>query len=176
MTFLGWAFVEELRDFGGPLFLLQRDENDQLRYISISEQGRVQLLLVSEGVNVEEAEPQDISQVIVGQWLMDQTVFSLKTAYRKYMSSDSFGLVRLDKEAVGPQEEWTPILRSEGVTFQNSYQKFLKYDSSLKGFRADSEFIGFHEIFTVKCQAKFKVKEKQPVKEIDPLFFEIDQV
>ena len=76
------------------------------------------------------------------------------------MSCDTHGLVSADREARGPQEEWTPVVLDDGmVAFQNVYEKYLAVDEVSGGtlaLRGDSETVGFRERFWVKVQNKYK--------------------
>ena len=80
-------------------------------------------------------------------------VITLKSAYNKYLAADKFGILNAASEAIGPQQEWTPIFRPEGIAFQSKYEKFLKFEDDRNSLRADSESAGFCEIFHVYCQA-----------------------
>ena len=102
----------------------------------------------------------------------------MKSAYNKYIGCDKFGVVSCENEAVGVQEEWEIIFREDGIAFKNSYDKFLTVDEQdgKMVIRADSDTIGFHEIFTVKFQAQNRKKKKVKVAE-KPLYSqEIDSV
>ncbi|KAG0269226.1 hypothetical protein DFQ27_004466 [Actinomortierella ambigua] len=131
-------------------------------------------------VTVEAAAPTTIYQVLVVARIPGSTDrFSLKTHAGRYLSSDKFGVVTAQAEAIGMQEEWTMIVRDDhGLALQNHYGKFLSVDevaststsssSSSKGksssssskfqIRADAETIGFCESFTAKIQARFRQK------------------
>lgn len=81
------------------------------------------------------------------------------------MSCDSHGLVSADREARGPQEEWTPIVLPDTeppmVAFQNSYEKYLGVDEVAGGhmaLRGDAEEVGFNERFFIRVQNEYKKK------------------
>ena len=95
-------------------------------------------------------EPSTVDDVILGQFIQNG-IFGLKTAHGKYLGSDKFGALILFREALSPQEEWTPVIRDDGIGFLHSvYNKFL---SVKKGeFRIDSDSMGFAETFIVRCQ------------------------
>ncbi len=82
------------------------------------------------------------------------------TGEGKFLSCDKHGLVTADREARGPQEEWTPIVLEDGmVTFMNIYEKYLGIDEVAGGqltLRGDSDTVGFQERFYVKIQNKYK--------------------
>ncbi|KAF9786204.1 FRG1-like family-domain-containing protein, partial [Thelephora terrestris] len=78
----------------------------------------------------------------------------------KFLSCDEYGLVAADREARGPQEEWTPVILPDGmIAFMNVYEKYLGVDEVAGGalqLRGDSEEVGFRERFWVKIQHKYK--------------------
>ena len=88
-------------------------------------------------------------------------VIVFKSAHGKYLSADKFGLVTATAEAVGPQQEWTPVFRDEGLALQSKYEKFLKFEDERNSVRADSEAAGFCEIFSVKCQAAHRAESRR---------------
>lgn len=113
-------------------------------------------------INFEEAvfddtpeEPFSTANVLVGQNLIPQ-VFSFKSVFGKYLTTDSLGQVACNKEAVNPLAEWTIVIKPEGVALQNVHQKFLSFDLKNSRLRCDSETIGFKETFIVKCRADRK--------------------
>jgi protein FRG1 len=77
-------------------------------------------------------------------------------------------LVSADREARGPQEEWTPVILPDGmVAFMNVYEKYLSIDEVAGGslqLRGDSENIGFKERFWVKIQNKYKKEANEEEK------------
>lgn len=99
--------------------------------------------------------PQTTANVLVGQNLIPQ-VFSFKSAFGKYLATDSLGQITCNKDAVNPLAEWTLILKPEGVSLESMNQKFLSFDPKTGRLRCDSETIGFNETFLVKCQADRK--------------------
>lgn len=96
-------------------------------------------------------EPNDVSQVLVGQSLI-QGQYCLKSAFGKYLSCDPFGAVSASKEAVGPTEEWTPIKVDDGFAFKNAFGKFLSVEKDTGKVRADSISIESNETFHIRCQ------------------------
>ncbi|KAG9044603.1 hypothetical protein FS837_007860 [Tulasnella sp. UAMH 9824] len=106
-----------------------------------------------EGSDAEGADPQAGSATI-----------NLRTPDGKFMSCDQHGVVSSDREARGPQEEWTPVILPDApgmVAFQSYYSKYLSIDETAGGtmsLRCDSEEVGFNERFFVKVQAEYKRK------------------
>lgn len=97
-------------------------------------------------------EPSQVPQVLVGRTLLPG-VFCLKSAFSRYLSSDSLGKVSASKEAVGPSEKWSPQYLGEGlVAFKGPTGEYLA-SSETFGLRADSPSLGETEKFMVKCQA-----------------------
>jgi protein FRG1 len=102
-------------------------------------------------------EPRSTSNVLIGQNLIPH-VFSFKSPFGKYLTTDSLGQVNCNKDAVNPLAEWTLIIKPEGVSLQSVNQKFLSFDPKTGRLRCDSENIGFNERFIIKCQADRKKK------------------
>ncbi|KAI9341920.1 FRG1-like family-domain-containing protein [Obelidium mucronatum] len=125
---------------------------------------------------------------------------SIKSAFDRYLSCDKFGVVTGDKEAVGPYEEWEVVKREDGYCLQsvvkNCYlssepdgieeedveeETKKKAASGRSGYgigggricgtiRADSESVGFKEVFKIRCQAQNKVNaHKKKKKEMEDL-------
>ena len=106
--------------------------------------------------------PIEVSQVWVVTRVSGSTTVNLRTAEGKFLSCDTHGLVSADREARGPQEEWTPVVLEGGmVAFMNIYEKYLSVDEVAGGslaLRGDSDTVGFGERFWVKVQYEYKVK------------------
>jgi len=183
MPLEGWINVESADDLTGPIFILSNATEKLSCICSDSKSSKVSLNSVvdsedSNSVNIKDVTPTDVSQVFVIKRVIDSSSFNLKSAYNKYIGCDKFGVVSCENEAVGVQEEWEIIFREDGIAFKNSYDKFLTVDEQdgKMVIRADSDTIGFHEIFTVKFQAQNRKKKKVKVAE-KPLYSqEIDSV
>lgn len=106
--------------------------------------------------------PTEVSQVWVITRIAGSTTVNLRTGVGegKFLSCDKHGLVSADRDARGPQEEWTPVVLPDGmVAFMNLYEKYLSVDEVAGGtlsLRGDSENVGFGERFWVKVQNKYK--------------------
>ncbi|KAG0250417.1 hypothetical protein BG011_008361 [Mortierella polycephala] len=192
----GWVPVTSLSDLGGPIFLTF--SSDPPTCLMVDEKSRVTMGPLepsdegpsSTAVKFENAEPTSVHQVLVATMIPDSDRLTLKAFNDKYLSSDKFGIVSADSEAIGMQEEWTAIVKSEedgGICLQSHYGKFLSVDevaaegrgaASSTGYqiRADSEVIGYCELFQAKIQARFrkKVKKTNEVK-VATLDYERDQ-
>jgi protein FRG1 len=106
--------------------------------------------------------PSEVGQVWVTTRVAGSETINLRTGTGegKFLSCDAHGLVSADREARGPQEEWTPVVLPDGmVAFKSVYEKFLSVDEVAGGawtLRGDSEDVGFRERFWVKVQSKYK--------------------
>ncbi|KAG4105907.1 actin-crosslinking protein [Neocallimastix lanati (nom. inval.)] len=183
MTLEGWINVESTDDLVGPIFILSNATEKLSCICSDSKSSKISLNSVADfedekQISIKDVTPTDVSQVFVIKRVIDSSSFNLKSAYNKYLGCDKFGVVSCENEAVGVQEEWEVIFREDGIAFKNSYDKFLTVDEQdgKMVIRADSDTIGFHEIFTVKFQAQNRKKKKVKVEE-KPLYSqEIDSV
>jgi protein FRG1 len=112
-----------------------------------------------------------VSQV----WVITRVAGSLTVNLRtgtgegKFLSCDAHGLVSADRDARGPQEEWTPVILPDGmVAFMNVYEKYLSVDEVAGGamtLRGDSEEVGFRERFWIKIQYKYKKEANEEEKQ-----------
>ena len=109
--------------------------------------------------------PTDVSHVWVITRIAGSPTVNLRTATGKFMSCDAHGLVSADREARGPQEEWTPVvlpdLEPPMMAFLNSYDKYLGIDEVAGGamaLRGDADEVGFNERFFVRVQNEYKQK------------------
>jgi protein FRG1 len=183
--------VRALTDLGGPLFLTFASDPPSCLTIDDKSKVNMSTLLQPTSsqdsddddsdrkptaggpVNFDTAEPTAVHQVLVATMIPDSDRLTLKAFNGKYLSSDKFGIVTAHTEAIGMQEEWTAIIKADeeegGIAFQNHYGKFLSVDEVAaetgKGtgiqIRADSDTIGFCEIFRAKIQARFRKKAKK---------------
>jgi protein FRG1 len=167
---IGWADAESIADLAGPLVLVAVDEEP---FVMVCEEiGNITARKVSElnlSCDTSLVEPNDVSQVFVGQSLIPGQ-YSLKSAFGRYLTCDTFGKVTATKEAVGPAEEWRPIKVEGGFAFQNVHDKFLSIDRAVVKVRADMETVGFNETFLVRCQASRKVRTKKSSEQVQPNF------
>ena len=113
-------------------------------------------------INLMDHTPTEVSQVWVTTRVAGSPTINLRTGVGegKFLSCDKYGLVAADREARGPEEEWTPVIMPDGmVAFMNVYEKYLSVDEVAGGvlqLRGDSEEVGFRERFWVKIQYKYK--------------------
>lgn len=141
--------------------------NDDLKVEpSITSRGAIYNLKANDTFQdiMHKLEPNDVSQVLVGQSLIPGQ-YTFKTAYGKYLTSDSLGKVLANRDAVGPSEEWIPIKTEAGFALQNVHGKFLSVDRESGRVRADSESTGFAETFQIRCHASKKRVSKRVYEE-----------
>lgn len=150
----GWIKATEPEDFLGPIMFIV--SGDKFSLLKANEEGGDLSVEEFEGDGLPE-EPLSTSNVLIGQNLIPH-VFSFKSPFGKYLTTDSLGQVACNKDAVNPLAEWTLIIKAEGVSLQSVNQKFLSFDPKTGRLRCDSETIGFNERFIVKCQAERKKK------------------
>ncbi|QRV86233.1 hypothetical protein RhiJN_14251 [Ceratobasidium sp. AG-Ba] len=112
--------------------------------------------------------PTEVNQVWVTTRVAGSATINLRTPEGRFLSCDAYGLVSADREARGPQEEFTPVILPETdeegnhmVAFMNIYDKYLSVDEVAGGqttLRGDSDTIGFNERFWVRVQHEYKCK------------------
>jgi len=124
----------------------------------------------SETPSILDRTPTEVSQVWVTTRVAGSPTVNLRTGTGegKFLSCDAHGLVSADREARGPQEEWTPVILPDGMAaFMNVYEKYLSVDEVAGGtlqLRGDSEEVGFRERFWVKVQSKYKTEATEEEK------------
>ncbi|KAG0320329.1 hypothetical protein BGZ99_004573 [Dissophora globulifera] len=190
----GWVPIKALTDLGGPIFLTF--SSDPPSCLAIDDKSKVVMRPLEslsgdagddenpslQPASFDIAEPTTVNQVFVVTMIPDSDRLTLKAYNGRYLSSDKFGIVTADAEAIGMQEEWTAVIKQNeeegGICLQSHYGKFLSVDevastegrigskglgASTAGFqiRADSETIGFCELFQAKIQAKYRKKAKK---------------
>ncbi|KAI9485693.1 MAG: FRG1-like family-domain-containing protein [Benjaminiella poitrasii] len=159
-----WVRADTIEDLVGPLFITH--PSDTPVCLCVDEFDR---FLAYPLPDESSPEPVIMQQVFVGTRAIGSTnAFTLKSANGKYLSSDKFGVVSCDSEAIGGQEEWIPALTDAGIAFENVHGKYLMIDEVAGGgirVRADADDVGFCETFRVYCQARFKYKPKSKKKD-----------
>ncbi|KAJ3341942.1 hypothetical protein HDU93_003763 [Gonapodya sp. JEL0774] len=178
----GWINVDTMDDISGPIFFVTAVTDPPSSLCSFENSSVVSISSAlpkeeSSGtvVSVSALEPLSVTQVFVAKRANPTVpVFSFKSAFNKYVSCDKFGIVTCDKEAVGPLEEWDVVFREDGVAIKHHvYDKFLKADAeALKAagprsgnvVRADSESVGFAEVWRLRCQAETRAAVRREKK------------
>ncbi|KAH6918367.1 FRG1-like family-domain-containing protein [Coprinopsis sp. MPI-PUGE-AT-0042] len=164
-----WVLPDNANEIRGPAFLMHPSDPSPIS-INFNATANKVILHSLDKDNVEGEEPPkildrtptDVSQVWVVTRIAGSATVNLRTGTGegKFLSCDKHGLVSADRDARGPQEEWTPAVLPDGmVAFMNVYEKYLAVDEVAGGalaLRGDSEEVGFRERFFVKIQNKYK--------------------
>ena len=166
-----WVQPENPDQIRGPTFIYHPSDPSPICITYDSTRARITLHALDKDLKQEdesvapqlaERTPSDVSQVWVTTRVAGSATINLRTGTGegKFMSCDKHGLVAADRDARGPQEEWTPVVLPDGmVAFMNVYEKYLGVDEVAGGtlsLRGDSEEVGFRERFWVKIQNKYK--------------------
>ncbi|KAL1693364.1 FRG1-like family-domain-containing protein [Schizophyllum commune] len=162
-----WVRPDAPNEIRGPTFIFHPSEASPICITYNATTNRLALAPLAkddpeEPPSVMERTPTDVSQVWVTTRVAGSPTINLRTGTGegKFLSCDAHGIVAADRDARGPQEEWTPVIMSDGmVAFQNVYEKYLSIDETAGGgiqLRGDSEEVGFNERFWVKIQNKYK--------------------
>lgn len=187
-----WVLPENVNELRGPTFIFHPSDPSPISVNFNSTTNRIYLHTLDKDKFDEGAEPTallertptDVSQVWVITRIAGSETINLRTGTGegKFLSCDAHGLVSSDRDARGPQEEWTPVVLPDGMmAFMNIYEKYLGVDEAAGGtlqLRGDSEEVGFAERFWVKIQHKYKKEAYEEEKkkkdgETDP--FKIDE-
>ncbi|TFY67084.1 hypothetical protein EVG20_g4067 [Dentipellis fragilis] len=175
-----WVRPDQAAEIRGPTFIFQPSDRSPICINYDSTRGKIMLQpLDKEAVeetketSLTERVPTDVSQVWVTTRVAGSPTVNLRTGVGegKFLSCDKHGLVSADREARGPEEEWTPVVFDDGmVAFMNVYEKYLSVDEVAGGqlqLRGDSEEAGFRERFYVKIQNRYKKEahEEKKLKE-----------
>ena len=161
---LAWVRPEAPIEVLGPTFIVH--PSDPPRCVAFdSTRDRIALPALPSSDPPTSLAPTEVSHVWVITRVAGSPTVNLRTASGKFMSCDSHGVVSADREARGPQEEWTPVILPDTeppmLAFQNSYDKYLSVDEVAGGaltLRGDSDDAGFNERFFVKVQYEYKKK------------------
>lgn len=128
----GWVDADTLDDIStGPLFITFASSppvavaSDPLGKVCASV-----IKLPNDEEDLSNARPDDVRQVWIATRLAESGKISLKTATGKFLSCDRVGILSATREAIGPQEEWSPIHREDGWVLQNVHEKFLYVSQS----------------------------------------------
>ncbi len=163
-----WVMPENVNELRGPTFLIHPSDHPiSINYNSTTSRVVLQSLEKdqsdgTEPVRLLDREPSDVSQVWVITRVAGSPTINIRsgTGEGKFLSCDAHGIISSDRDARGPQEEWTPVVLPDGmVAFMNVYEKYLSVDEVAGGalqLRGDSEEVGFAERFWAKIQYKYK--------------------
>ncbi|KDQ61006.1 hypothetical protein JAAARDRAFT_32003 [Jaapia argillacea MUCL 33604] len=175
-----WVRPENANEIRGPTFILHPSDPSPICVTFDSTRNRIVLHSVDkdrsedgEAPTLLDRSPTEVSQVWVTTRVAGATTINLRTGVGegKFLSCDKHGLVSADRDARGPQEEWTPVVFPDGmVAFMNVYEKYLSVDEVAGGtlqLRGDSEEVGFGERFWVKVQSRYKKEATEEEKKKD---------
>ncbi|KAF9013988.1 FRG1-like family-domain-containing protein [Cyathus striatus] len=175
-----WVLPENANEIRGPTFILHPSDPSpvSINFNSTTNRIVIHLLDKEKGADAEfptllDRVPTDVAQVWVTTRVAGSPTINLRsgTGEGKFLSCDAHGIVSSDRDARGPQEEWTPVIMPDGmVAFMNVYEKYLSVDEVAGGalqLRGDSEEVGFRERFWVKVQYKFKKEANEEDKKKD---------
>ena len=166
-----WVLPENPNEIRGPTFIMHPSDPSPICVNFDSTRNKIVLYSLDKDIQSEDAEgppslldriPADVNQVWVTTRVAGSSTVNLRTGIGegKFLSCDMHGLVSADREARGPQEEWTPVILPDGmIAFMNVYEKYLGVDEVAGGImqlRGDSEEVGFNERFWIKIQNKYK--------------------
>jgi len=164
-----WVTPDDPLQIRGPTFIYHPSDPSPICVNFDSTRNRIVLYVMDKektGDGTEpsllERTPTDVSQVWITTRVAGSATVNLRTGTGegKFLSCDAHGLVSADREARGPQEEWTPVILPDGmVAFMNVYEKYLSVDEVAGGtlqLRGDSDEVGFGERFWVKIQSRYK--------------------
>ncbi|PPQ98146.1 hypothetical protein CVT26_003190 [Gymnopilus dilepis] len=162
-----WVLPENVTELRGPTFIMHPSDPSPISVNYNTTTNRLVLHPLDkdksdEDVKLLDRVPTDVAQVWVTTRVAGSPTINLRTGTGegKFLSCDAHGIVSADRDARGPQEEWTPVVFPDGmVAFMNIYEKYLSVDEVAGGqlqLRGDSEEVGFAERFWVKIQYKYK--------------------
>ncbi|KAJ3410769.1 hypothetical protein HDV05_003271 [Chytridiales sp. JEL 0842] len=183
----GWTSADIFEDIQGPVMIVSGiTEPPSVLCCSERDNKLYFKPLADPRMNLTNAEPDDVEQVFLATKLpTGGSKISLKSAFDRYISTDKFGVVSCETEAVGPTEEWEVVIRDDGIGLLSARSKYLSADESgAKGSqsalpRADSEEMKFKEVFKVRCQAQYKIKSRKRKAEessVDANLLELEQI
>ncbi|KAJ6623514.1 FRG1-like family-domain-containing protein [Mycena sp. CBHHK59/15] len=177
-----WVLPEHPYEIRGPTFIIHPSDSSPICITYNSTSNRVVLNFMDKSKGddgtepvtaptVLERTPTDVSQVWVITRVAGSPTINLRTGTGegKFLSCDAHGLVSADRDARGPQEEWTPVIMPDGmVAFMNVYEKYLSVDEVAGGsmeLRGDSDEVGFRERFWIKVQYKYQKEANEEEKQ-----------
>ena len=123
---------DQLDDLVGPLFITH--PSDPAICLTVNDMEQLVPYPIPDLYEHGKPAPTITNQVFVGARVVgSSSAFTLKSSLGKYPSSDKFGVVTVDREAVSMIEEWTPTFVEGGLALQNAYVKFLMVDEIAGG-------------------------------------------
>ncbi|KAH7889416.1 FRG1-like family-domain-containing protein [Phlebopus sp. FC_14] len=162
-----WVMPENPAEIRGPTFIMHPSDTSPISVNFDSTRNRIILHSIDKEPSTDTSSlldrvPSEVGQVWVTTRVAGSPTINLRTGTGegKFLSCDKHGIVSANREARGPEEEWTPVILPDGmVSFMNVYENYLSVDEVAGGIlqlRGDSEEVGFRERFWVKVQSKYK--------------------
>jgi protein FRG1 len=165
-----WVLPENPNEIRGPTFIYHPSDPSPICIAYDATRAKVTLPALVKSEEDEEGGstslldrvPADVAHVWVVTRVAGSATINLRTGVGegKFLGCDKHGLVAADRDARGPQEEWTPVVLPDGmVAFMNVFEKYLSVDEVAGGamsLRGDADEVGFAERFHVKVQYKYK--------------------
>lgn len=176
-----WVLPENPYEIRGPTFIMHPSDpspvsvnfNSTATRLALQTLDKEKLEDGTDPPKLLDRIPTDVSQVWVTTRVAGSPTVNLRTGTGegKFLSCDAHGLVSADRDARGPQEEWTPVIMPDGmIAFMNVYEKYLSVDEMAGGalqLRGDSDEVGFGERFWIKIQSKYKKEANEEEKKKD---------
>ncbi|KAK6344819.1 hypothetical protein TWF718_006773 [Orbilia javanica] len=173
----GWVNSDILEDIKGPVIFAFASTPPTCLACDATGKVFASALRDVDGEDLSTAEPHDVRQVWTVTRIPASTRFAFKGHHGKYLACDKFGILSATKDAISPEEEFTPVKTETGWGIQTCRDKFLRGEeknvsSGGKGsgaptggivveMRGDAETIGFAETWVVRGQRRFKTKVKK---------------
>ncbi|RVD86902.1 uncharacterized protein DFL_005153 [Arthrobotrys flagrans] len=173
----GWVNSDILEDIRGPVIFAFASTPPTCLACDATGKVFASVLRDVDGEDLSTAEPHDVRQVWTVTRIPTSTRLAFKGHHSKYLACDKFGILSATKDAISPEEEFTPVKTETGWGIQTCRDKFLRGEeknvsSGGKGsgaptggvvveIRGDAETIGFAETWVVRGQRRFKTKVKK---------------
>ncbi|KAJ3106967.1 hypothetical protein HDU97_005248 [Phlyctochytrium planicorne] len=151
----GWVPTETHDDLNGPVMILTPNS-----ILTLQDSSPLQFTPLPDSESASTYSPASVAEVFVISRLPTVTPkYSIKSPHGKYLSSDKFGIVSCERDAVGPGEEWEVEFVEGGCLLKSFRDMYLSAHGTL--VRADEEKVGEGAMFKVKCQAQNKKSIKR---------------
>ncbi|KAF3169693.1 hypothetical protein TWF106_005806 [Orbilia oligospora] len=173
----GWVNSDILEDIKGPVIFAFASTPPTCLACDATGKVFASVLRDVDGEDLSTAEPHDVRQVWTVTRIPTSTRFAFKGHHGKYLACDKFGILSATKDAISPEEEFTPVKTETGWGIQTCRDKFLRGEEKnvssggrgsgaptggiVVDVRGDAETIGFAETWVVRGQRRFKTKVKK---------------
>ncbi|KAF3932805.1 hypothetical protein ABW19_dt0208111 [Dactylella cylindrospora] len=164
----GWVNSEHVDDIKGPVIFTFASTPPTCLACDANGKVFASPLKDVDGENLSTAEPHDVRQVWIATRVPASTKFAFKGHHGRYLACDKFGVLTATKEAISPEEEFSPIKTETGWGVQTCRDKFLSAEEknisgggAMVEVRGDSETIGWGETWVIRGQRRFKTKTRK---------------